>query len=548
MHPITRKSIQALMICLCILTLGQVPSGASPALDAWSPPAAVSGTAGSSYSPHLVADSQGTLHLIWYDWVDLIAHPPFLLYANKPKDGSWSAFTYVPGSPLTISAALAVDSDDTLHLVWESFTDETIQYIPRSVSGVWGSTETVSPLQGSSAPDVAVSGDGTVHVVWRYGNVFDQDNRGIYHAAKAPGGGWGASTAIMKDRYALTALIETDADNGVHVVFDRYDTTSRKAFYANKEEGGAWSSAQELPFTPFLESVEQIASDPQGNLHLVWGENDYATTCRLLYSRKMPGKAWSAPINAVQGNCSDVYVYFPSVAVSAQGCPIAGWTSRLFINNATCYSAWYAFAGEDQTWSPPLLIEDDLELENATSTAIGSAGAIHFVRDSGPSPAYAGEIFYSWLEKLPEPVLTALITPTSGGTLKAPAGGLQLTFPPGAVSEDVIVSYAKASPQPAFGMAGAVFFDLSAKKASDNSPVSAFLKPYNLVLDYSTFGCGGAVEATLKLYFWNGNQWVPEPSSMLDVVGKTVTAAPDHMTVFALLGETHQLFLPILVR
>ena len=59
---------------------------------------------------------------------------------------------------------------------------------------------------------------------------------------------------------------------------------------------------------------------------------------------------------------------------------------------------------------------------------------------------------------------------------------------------------------------------------------------------------GSAIEHTLAFYTWDGSQWVKEASSTSDAAAHTVTAVPDHLGLFAVLGQTQRLFLPLVRR
>ena len=57
------------------------------------------------------------------------------------------------------------------------------------------------------------------------------------------------------------------------------------------------------------------------------------------------------------------------------------------------------------------------------------------------------------------------------------------------------------------------------------------------------------MEDTLGLYYWDGFSWVLEPTSLVDLDTNTLTATPDHFSVWAVLGEPFQFrFLPLMHR
>jgi len=41
---------------------------------------------------------------------------------------------------------------------------------------------------------------------------------------------------------------------------------------------------------------------------------------------------------------------------------------------------------------------------------------------------------------------------------------------------------------------------------------------------------------------------VMQPTSVVDTVNNTVTATPDHLSLWAVLGETRRVFLPVVLR
>jgi len=547
---ITGKSV---LICFGVLVLCSTLPGSTYGANGWSDPVPISGTIGSSYNPHLAIDSQGTLHAVWYDWVDLLPHNPYILYASKPPGSTWTPYSYVGGVQTGDMPAIAIGPDDRVHIVWASAdyaepnVDGPIKYISRAANGVWSTVQVVSAsLKGNSNPDVTVAPNGAVHVAWNYGNTLDPTNRGIYHAMKPKNGAWQPPIAVKKDSQARNCLLGVDPQSTVHLVMNGKNGEDNVARYTKKTTASGWSTVQSLAFTPTIENVEQFTHDDQGNLHLVWGENDYATKCRLYYAHKPAGKAWAGPIKAVEGSCEDVYVYAPSVAINHQGLPVAVWTSRLYQNEQTMYSAWFAYSVTPVSWSLPILIDDDLEVENASSLAVEKNGNHHFVRDSGPAPAYTGEIMYYTADETPEPPVTAIITPGSGGTLQSSSGDVRADFPPGAVTEDVEVTYSKGSPTAERGLIGMKYFHLTARKVSDDSPVTAFEKDYTLTVSYA--GYQPANEPSLGLYFWDGGQWLLVENQQLETTLKTVTASLDHMTLFALFSQGLNAYLPIILH
>jgi hypothetical protein len=550
MHKKPHGFIKVLLLVLTILFSDLLPLIPVNAANGWSTRVPVSGTDGTSYTPQLAVDSRGTVHMIWLDWVDLNPHQPYILYANKPAGGNWTSFEYLPGHPTLGESAISVGPDDTVHIVWSAAGDGSIQYISRTVGGTWSSIQEVSSgMEGNEYPDIAVAPNGTVHVVWNYSNVFHPNQQGIYHAMKPQGGSWSTPTQVYKDQYTLHCLIETDIHNTAHLIMDRDEDSNVDVYYAYKLYDEDWSSPSKFAFAPALQGVEQLASDGQTNLILVWRERD-VSDCSLKYisgSTTDKGGGWLGPYTAVSGDCSDVYIEYPSVTYDHQGNPIAVWSSRFWDDDDQefKYSIWFASGGG--AWSGAALISSDMTYANASSVAVDGTGGRHVVWDTGPAPAYPGEIFYAYKEEPPEPPVTAVITP-SGGSLQSPSGDVKVTFPPGSVTENVEVTFTRVSSTPTGNLAGIIFFDLSAETVGDGTPVTTFDPPYEITIDYGIEGSGAVLEETMKLYYWDGTQWQLEPTSSLDLENQLVTATLNHMTLFALLGETAQLYLPLVLH
>ena len=104
------------------------------------------------------------------------------------------------------------------------------------------------------------------------------------------------------------------------------------------------------------------------------------------------------------------------------------------------------------------------------------------------------------------------------------------------------------SASPTGDLFGARFFDLSAIISGTTTPVTSTNKPYTITVNYTDREKGGAIEDTLGLYWWEGGQWTLEPTSSVDMANNRLTAHPDHMTLFAVLGETKRVYLPLVLR
>jgi len=71
---------------------------------------------------------------------------------------------------------------------------------------------------------------------------------------------------------------------------------------------------------------------------------------------------------------------------------------------------------------------------------------------------------------------------------------------------------------------------------------------YTITVHYTDAEKGPAIENTLALYYWDGSRWVKEASSAVDTAANTIIAHPSHLSLWAVLGETRRVYLPLVLR
>jgi hypothetical protein len=141
--------------------------------------------------------------------------------------------------------------------------------------------------------------------------------------------------------------------------------------------------------------------------------------------------------------------------------------------------------------------------------------------------------------------------PQSGGSLTSTDGNTGLTFASGAFTQTVNVTYQQLLYKETFANWFEVghTFDITAVY-SDTGKV-ANLAPgqtFTMTVAYSDTQPGPSIEDTLAIYNWDGQTWVREPTSSLDTVTHLITATPNHLSHWAVLGEAKRVLLPIVGR
>lgn len=147
----------------------------------------------------------------------------------------------------------------------------------------------------------------------------------------------------------------------------------------------------------------------------------------------------------------------------------------------------------------------------------------------------------------PAPVSTT-ISPDSGGTLRSndEAASLTLQFPAGAVSETTVITYAYQLPgTPAPGLVGADrFFELNADQGG--TPVTTFNRPVSVSITMPPDSV--IISGTAGLYRLDGSEWVTDGITLTHSSDQEVDAYLNHFSLFAVLGDTHRGYLPLVMR
>ncbi|MCL4299379.1 MAG: hypothetical protein KJ077_26830 [Anaerolineae bacterium] len=147
-----------------------------------------------------------------------------------------------------------------------------------------------------------------------------------------------------------------------------------------------------------------------------------------------------------------------------------------------------------------------------------------------------------------------ILIPPSGGTV-SPAQGVTITANSGVFSQTVAIT-CTAQPITSTGSLSNVglFFKLDATYLSNGLPAQPQLgQHYTIKVTYRQEDVlVGINEADLALYYWNGSTWVKEPSSVVDTSANTITASPDHFSLWAALAAPSssppRAYLPLILK
>jgi alpha-tubulin suppressor-like RCC1 family protein len=129
---------------------------------------------------------------------------------------------------------------------------------------------------------------------------------------------------------------------------------------------------------------------------------------------------------------------------------------------------------------------------------------------------------------------------TSGGNVTPTEsnGNTTFTFAGNTFTASIVLSYSVPTAVPPLGNLRGVnrVFDVTPYYADSGLPATPTGR-YTTTVTYAEADLGGAAEGSLGLYFWDGSQWVLEPSSSVDAAANTVSASPNHFSTWAVLSN-----------
>jgi len=166
-------------------------------------------------------------------------------------------------------------------------------------------------------------------------------------------------------------------------------------------------------------------------------------------------------------------------------------------------------------------------------------------------------------EMRPEPA-TSTLTPEHGGQLEAADGSATFYFSAGDVSQTSQVTYTETSPHaPVSALAASSVrsgsglhasatvlrpirtFELTGVISGTTTPLDGFNGSFTLQVETTDKELAGVAAETLALYWWDGSQWRKQ-YDVSDVPRGTTYS--NHTGRFALMGESHVVYLPLVQR
>jgi len=250
--------------------------------------------AGSSSYPAIATDSSGNIHVVWEDSTPGNDE----IYYKRSTDGgsSWTTKRLTWNAGSSYIPAIATDSSGNIHVVWYDYTPGNAEiYYKRSTDGgsSWQPTKRLTWNAGDSLwPSIATDPSGNIHIVW-----VDETpgNWEIYYKRSTDGGSsWTTKRLTWNAGYSYEPAIATDPSGNIHIVWVDETPGNVEIYYKRSTDGGSSWTTKRLTWNSGDSGLQAIATDPSGNIYVVWMD-DTPGNREIYYKRSTDGgSSWQS--------------------------------------------------------------------------------------------------------------------------------------------------------------------------------------------------------------------------------------------------------------
>jgi hypothetical protein len=228
---------------------------------------------GGSWFPAIAADSNDHIHLVWED---LTPGNYEIIYKKSTDEGAtWTTKRLTYNSGGSRLPAIATDSNNHLHLAWHDMTpgNDEIYYKRSSDGGATWTTKRLTYNSGSSTtPSITTNANNHLHLVW-----VDKTpgNNELYYKRSTDGGvSWTTKRLTFNSGDSYAPSIAVDSNNHIHVVWSDSSPATSSIFYKKSTDGGVTWTTKRLTWGSISSYSPEIAIDSTNRLHIVWDGYD----------------------------------------------------------------------------------------------------------------------------------------------------------------------------------------------------------------------------------------------------------------------------------
>jgi len=239
--------------------------------------------AGSSHGPAIAVDSTDCIHVVWEDDT-----PGFYeIFYKKSKDGglNWTTKRLTWNLSHSLCPAIAIDSNDHIHLVWTDDAPGNFEiFYKKSIDGgsSWTTKRQTLNSGHSGCPAIAVDSNNHIYVVW---NDDTPGNMEIYFRTSTDGGTvWTQKRLTYNFGDSRHPAIAIDSNDHIYMVWSDNTPGNLEIFYKKCKDGGTLWTTKRLTYKPEASYSPAIAIDSNNHIHVAW-EDLFPANIEIYYKK-----------------------------------------------------------------------------------------------------------------------------------------------------------------------------------------------------------------------------------------------------------------------
>lgn len=249
--------------------------------EVWSLPRLVSRTSGVSLSPAVAVDGNGGVHVVWADRT-----PGYFVIYHARLEETW-LYAPIPNARGAEPRLVYNPMRDLLHVVWQSPTvgsDRQDIFHVQGFTHAWSLPENISASLAADAVNAALAVDaqGAVHLVWQE----RAEGRSQVKYASGWQGNWTAPQLVTPpEANAEDPTVVITHANQLSVVWREGNTIFYRRRSGNE---GTWHPSKPLISNNGRLSDLVLAADVAGRLHLAWSAGPVSAEPDVYHSMGEP--------------------------------------------------------------------------------------------------------------------------------------------------------------------------------------------------------------------------------------------------------------------
>jgi hypothetical protein len=359
----------------------------------WSTAKRLSWISGEAYSAAIAVDSNDAIHVVWYNYAAGAGED---VYYRRSTDGgtTWTPAQKLNGTLAhSCDPAIAIDSNDRIHVVWSDYVPDDGEdiYYRRSDNGgtTWNTVKRLTWTSGDSEYPAITSGPGnTVHIAW----VDDTPGHWEVYYKQSTNGGttWGTNkrlTVTADSASADSPVIAVSSDSRVHVAWHKYMPGNPELYYRRSTDGGTtWNTVQRLTWTSGGSFRPVIGLGSGSAIHMVW-QDDTPGNAEVYYKKSTDGGAtWGTAKRLTSTSGSS---WSPDMAVDSSTAIHVVWGDST-PGNFEMYYKKSTDGGE--SWSAKMRLSWTSGQSDDPAVAADSSDTVHIVWEDDTPGSY--QIYY----------------------------------------------------------------------------------------------------------------------------------------------------------